>query len=37
MGVSSCTGPIRKEELQTVMLFGEWDGGELASSSTLVV
>ena len=25
MGVSSCTGPIMKEELQTVMLGGEWE------------
>ena len=32
MGVSLCTGPIRREELQTVMLGGKWEwwGSSLA-------
>ena len=32
MGVISCTGPIMKEELQTVMLGGDWEswGSSLA-------
>ena len=32
MGVSSCTGPIMEEELQTVMLGGKWEmwGSSLA-------
>ena len=34
MGVSLGTGPIVEEELQTVMLSGQW---ELASSSTFAV
>ena len=32
MGVHSCTGPIRREELQAVMLGGElvmWGAGKL--------
>ena len=32
MGVHSCSGPIRREELQTVMLGGElvtWGAGKL--------
>ena len=32
MGISLCTGPIMKEELQTAMLGGEWElwGSSLA-------
>ena len=38
IGVSSCTGPIMKEELQTVMPgWGVGNVGELTSSSTFAV
>ena len=38
MGVSLCTGSIRKEELQTVILAGEWESWEeLASSSIFAI
>ena len=37
MGVHSCTGPIRKKELLTVILGGELVMGELGSSSTFAV
>ena len=37
MGVHSCTGPIRREELQTVMLGGEFVMWGAGSSSTFTV